>query len=130
MTASFSLDLSNIFPIFISVAALIIWFAGFSIVGMITLMKDKRQARRRGRRVPEKRLMWYGALGGALIMWLTMFLVHHKTRHKKFTIGFPVMVLVQLLVVLFMWRNPQWFYFDWIYRWATEVDTMRTVIFP
>lgn len=107
------IDVSRIFPIYISLVGLVVWFATFSVIGMVQTMMDKRKARRRQRRIPEKRLMWFGALGGALVMWLTMLLVDHKTRHNKFMIGFPVMAFLHIVLVVLMWENNQLFYFNW-----------------
>ena len=64
--------------------SVIAWVGSFSLIGTIMVMKDKQKARQHRHRIPEKRLMWMGVLGGALLMWLTMILVHHKTHRNKF----------------------------------------------
>ena len=107
------MSMNRFFPIYISLVALIAWIAFFSVLGMVQTMLDKQKARRRQRRIPEKRLMWFGALGGALVMWLTMILVHHKTRHRKFMIGLPIMAVIQILMIVLAWNNRELFYFNW-----------------
>ena len=52
------------------------------------------------RRVPEAVLVTVGVCGGALPMYLVMQLIRHKTRKPKFAKGFPVIILVQALVLL------------------------------
>lgn len=99
--------------IYFSLVGLVAWVGIFSIWGMILVLKDKQKARQGRRRVPEKRLMWIGVLGGAWLMWLTMVLVHHKTRHNKFMIGFPVMVMLQVALLGILWNFPDVFYFFW-----------------
>ena len=108
-----SIDLSLIFPIYVSLMGLIVWFVAFNVIGVVQVMSDKRKARRRQRRIPEKRLMWLGALGGALMMWITMLFIHHKTRHNKFMIGFPLMVCLHVFLVAFIWMNGDLFYINW-----------------
>lgn len=98
---------------YISVLALIAWIAAFNIIGCIMVMKDKQRARQGRRRIPERRLMWMGALGGAMLMWLTMILIHHKTHRKKFMVGLPIMLAVQIALILLAWENGQYFIFVW-----------------
>lgn len=50
--------------------------------------------------------MTTGFLGGALLEFLTMKIIQHKTRHKKFMIGLPVMIFAQaFLVILVLFLN-------------------------
>ena len=51
-------------------------------------------------RVPEATLLALAALGGSLSMYVTMQIIHHKTLHKKFMIGIPVILTIQLVAVI------------------------------
>lgn len=82
---------------------LIAYLGIVSLVLFIMMGHDKRQARRGGRRVPEKRLFAVAALGGALGGWLGMHAFHHKTRHWYFKFGFPALALVQAAALVFMY---------------------------
>ena len=76
---------------------LIGWLALISLISVILTVYDKIAAKKRPRnRIPEKTLLLCGALGGALPMYLTMLLIRHKTRHKKFMIGLPVIIVLQI----------------------------------
>ena len=57
---------------------------------------DKRAARRRKWRVPERTLFLFALLGGGTGLYLGMLLVRHKTRHMKFMIGVPLVILLNL----------------------------------
>ncbi len=57
---------------------------------------DKRCARRGARRVPEARLWLVAVLGGALGMWCVMRRIRHKTRHRSFMWGLPLLCCLQL----------------------------------
>lgn len=82
---------------------LIAYLGIVSLVLFIMMGHDKRQARRGGRRVPEKRLFAVAALGGALGGWLGMHAFHHKTRHWYFKFGFPALALLHLAALVFMY---------------------------
>jgi uncharacterized membrane protein YsdA (DUF1294 family) len=65
------------------------------------LMKmDKRAAVKRQWRVKEQTLMLVAALGGSVGMLLAMQLLRHKTRHYKFRLGVPSILVLQIAVVI------------------------------
>ena len=75
------------------------WFALLSLVGMVLTVYDKWAAVHRPRhRVREATLLGVGALGGAGIMFLVMKAIHHKTLHRRFMIGLPMLFLLQAAV--------------------------------
>ncbi|MCR5663441.1 MAG: DUF1294 domain-containing protein [Oscillospiraceae bacterium] len=57
---------------------------------------DKARAKKGGCRVPEKTLFLLAALGGAPGGVLGMRAFRHKTKHRAFTIGFPLLALLEL----------------------------------
>ena len=68
--------------------------------------RDKRRARTRRRRIPEAELFLLALLGGAWGGWLGMGVFHHKTRHRAFSLGFPLLTLLQLAGLLYLfWRG-------------------------
>lgn len=67
------------------------------------LMKvDKKYAKEERRRVPENTLMLVSIMGGSLGMYIGMYKFKHKTLHKKFTIGVPLILLIQLAYVVYL----------------------------
>ena len=76
-----------------------------SVLSSIITVHDKLAAKRRTRRVPEKILLLFSALGGSAAMYITMLIIRHKTRHPKFMIGIPVILALQVCLILFiMWK--------------------------
>ncbi|WP_019532651.1 DUF1294 domain-containing protein [Paenibacillus ginsengihumi] len=65
---------------------------------------DKGQARRRGRRVAEKRLLALAAIGGAVGIWLGMRIFRHKTKHLSFVYAVPAMFLIQAFLIYYLTR--------------------------
>lgn len=75
------------------------YLAAVSLVGIILTIYDKIAAKAiRRHRVPEAILMAAGILFGAPAMYLTMQLIRHKTRKPKFSVGFPVIIIIQITV--------------------------------
>lgn len=57
---------------------------------------DKQKAEKHQWRIPEKELFAVSILGGSAAMYLSMIIFHHKTKHKRFMIGIPVIIALQL----------------------------------
>lgn len=65
---------------------------------------DKWKARRQKWRIPEKTLFLAAGLGGSFGAGLGMRVFRHKTKHKSFTIGIPLIFVAQCaLVILVIW---------------------------
>ena len=73
--------------------------ASFSLISVVITAVDKSRARNHGKRISESTLLYIAALGGAPLMFITMLLIHHKTKHVKFMLGLPLMILYQALIV-------------------------------
>ena len=68
------------------------------IYGLTILLTvyDKCIAGGRRRRVPEQLFFILALLGGAFVMYLTMLLIRHKTKHKRFMLGLPLIIALQI----------------------------------
>ena len=66
--------------------------------GFLLMLIDKHKARRGKWRISEATLMWIAALGGSVGSLLGMYTVRHKTRHPKFYIGIPTLLVLQLVI--------------------------------
>lgn len=88
-------NLSFILSLFIVYVLLI---SSYAI--LITIL-DKQKAKQHKRRISEKHLFIAAVLGGALAMYITMKCIHHKTKHKRFMIGLPVIFIIHLLLCVY-----------------------------
>lgn len=78
----------------------IIYLIIISIVADIVTRRDKKLAKQEGaRRIPEKTLFAIAILGGSLSMYSTMKRIRHKTRHKRFMIGLPLIFIIQAAII-------------------------------
>ena len=78
------------------------YLAAVSLLSVIAAVADKIKARRGERRVPENTLMLLAALGGSAAMLVTMLLIRHKTRHIRFMLGIPIIMILQAPVVYWL----------------------------
>ncbi len=81
--------------LFIASYFLIINLIGYSMMGW-----DKRKAKRHLYRIPEATLWQIAWVGGAIGATVGMLQFHHKTRHDRFRYGFPLLALLDLLLLL------------------------------
>ena len=66
---------------------------------------DKYKAKKNKWRISEARLLTMAAIGGSIGAWAGMRLWHHKTMHKKFKYGIPVIIMMQIALVTYLHTN-------------------------
>ena len=72
-----------------------------NIVTFVLYGVDKLKAKRSKWRVSEATLLLFAVLGGSVGAWLGMKIWHHKTQHKKFKYGLPLIILIQIAAVVY-----------------------------
>ena len=77
---------------------LIIWLILINIALFCMMGLDKRRAERHRWRIPEKVLLGTAVIGGSVGGLLGMLAFHHKTKHPKFYIGYPVILIIQIIL--------------------------------
>lgn len=80
----------------------IIYFVFISLVTFIVTALDKYKAKRGKYRISEATLFILAILDGALSEYLTMLAIRHKTLHKRFMIGLPAIIILQLALIIFV----------------------------
>ena len=70
--------------------------AAVSAVAFLMYGIDKWKAKRGAWRIPEKTLMLLSFIGGGAAMYITMLLIRHKTKHVKFMVGIPLIIIAQI----------------------------------
>jgi uncharacterized membrane protein YsdA (DUF1294 family) len=75
---------------------LVYYFIGINLVGFCLMAFDKRKAINKQWRVPEARIWLIALVGGALGIYIGMISFRHKTKHKSFTIGVPLVGVLNL----------------------------------
>ena len=85
---------------------IIIYLAVLNVATFFTYGIDKWKAKKAKWRIREAALLGLAALGGSIGAWLGMKVWHHKTLHKKFRYGVPLMLMAQ--VALAVWLYVKW----------------------
>ena len=79
---------------------LIIYLAVISIVSVIVTVYDKTAAKVATKhRTRESTLLLLSLIGGSVAMFVTMLLIRHKTKHLKFMLGIPAIIIVQAAAI-------------------------------
>ncbi len=85
----------------------LIYFAAISLITAAVTALDKHRAKKGKFRISEATLFVLALAGGAVSEYLTMRLIRHKTLHKRFMIGLPLIILIQLLAVMLIIFIPR-----------------------
>lgn len=76
------------------------YFLIISIFTFLITAYDKIAAKRLPKhRIRESFLLILGILGGSVAEYLTMLLIRHKTKHKKFMAGLPIIIVLQIILI-------------------------------
>ena len=73
-----------------------------NVVAFLLMLVDKVKAKKNRWRIPERTLMLSAALGGSMGALLGMYTFRHKTRHIKFTLGVPAILVAQIALAAWL----------------------------
>ena len=91
------------------VSLIIYYFVVINIVAFFVYGIDKLKAKRNRWRIPESTLLLLAVIGGSIGALLGMKVWHHKTMHKKFTNGIPLIIAVQILFLNYLFFTSEVF---------------------
>ena len=80
--------------------AVIIYLAAINVITFIMFGADKARAAKGRWRISELALILAALLGGSIGALAGMRIFHHKTKHRKFTIGIPVILALQIILMV------------------------------
>ena len=60
------------------------------------------KAKKRIWRIPESTLLLLAIIGGSVGAWCGVKVWHHKTLHKKFIYGIPLIVIIQISIIIYL----------------------------
>lgn len=70
----------------------------------LLMLADKQKARKKKWRIPERTLIGVAAIGGSIGALIGMYTFRHKTKHPKFYIGIPVILVCQVALGILVFR--------------------------
>ena len=78
------------------------YLLAINIVSFFLYGIDKYKAKKGRWRISEATLLMMAVIGGSIGAWGSMRLWHHKTMHKKFKYGIPVIIIIQVCLVVYL----------------------------
>ena len=87
----------------------LIYLAVINVLTFFLYGIDKLKAKHSKWRISEATLIWMAVFGGSIGALIGINIWHHKTQHKKFKYGIPLILLVQVtVIVLLICRSASW----------------------
>ena len=83
---------------------LLIYLVIINIAAFLLYALDKAKAKLRQWRISEACLISAALIGGSVGALLAMYLLRHKTKHPKFTVGVPLILILQIAVYSLLFR--------------------------
>ena len=83
-----------------SIQNIIIYFIIINLITFFTMWLDKRKAKKGKWRIPENTLLLLVILGGGIGGIAGMYIFHHKTQKAKFVIGFPIILICEIIFII------------------------------
>ena len=71
-----------------------------NLIAFVLYGIDKKRAIRNEHRIRESVLLWIARLGGAIGSWLGIKSFHHKTKHTKFRVIVPLLMIIWIVAVV------------------------------
>ncbi len=78
---------------------LLVWVLAWTLIAFALMGIDKWKARHDRWRIPEKTLFLAAVLGGSVGALAGMALFRHKTKHPSFTVGMPLILILQIVLI-------------------------------
>lgn len=83
-------------------SALLLYLSGANIIALIMMGIDKQKAKKQQWRIPERTFWSLAIIGGAFGVLIGMRTFRHKTKHRSFVVGIPLLLLLHI-VLLFIY---------------------------
>lgn len=80
---------------------IIVYLLAINLIGVLIMYIDKRKAKYGRWRIPEKTLLIVALLGGSIGTISGMYLFRHKTKKLKFTLGFPTILISEIVIIAY-----------------------------
>ena len=86
------------------VTLILLYLLIVNAVSFLLMLADKQKAKKKLWRIPESTLLLSAAIGGSIGSLAGMYTFRHKTKHLKFTLGVPVILVLQMAAVFLFLR--------------------------
>lgn len=84
---------------------LIIYIVIINIIAFLAMYIDKRKAKYGKWRIPEQSLFILALIGGSIGAIIGMYTFRHKTKKLRFSVGFPAILVLQIILIISVWND-------------------------
>ena len=84
------------------VTMILLYLLIVNAAAFLLMLVDKQKAKKKLWRIPESTLLLSAAIGGSIGSLAGMYTFRHKTKHLKFTLGVPAILILQIAAVLYL----------------------------
>lgn len=84
------------------VTLILLYLLIVNAAAFLLMLVDKQKAKKKLWRIPESTLLLSAAIGGSIGSLAGMYTFRHKTKHQKFTLGVPAILILQIAAVLYL----------------------------
>ena len=84
-----------------------IYLVSINVITFFMYGIDKWKAKKSRWRIREAALLGLAVLGGSIGALLGMQVWHHKTMHKKFKYGVPVILIAQIALLIWIFSKTE-----------------------
>ena len=85
----------------VGIGKILLYFLIINLIGFLAMAIDKWKAKNNAWRIPENTLFSITVLGGGIGTIAGMYVFRHKTKKPKFTIGMPVILVLEIVLVIY-----------------------------
>ena len=83
----------------------ILYLIIINIIAFLAMYIDKRKAKYGKWRVQEQSLFILALIGGSIGAIIGMNIFRHKTKKLRFSIGFPIILILQIVLIISIWND-------------------------
>ena len=83
----------------------LIYLIIINIIAFLAMYIDKKKAKYGRWRIPEKTLLILAIIGGSIGAIAGMYIFRHKTKKLRFSVGFPVILILQIILIISVWND-------------------------
>lgn len=88
------------------ITLLLSYFIAINLIGFALMGIDKYKAKKRAFRIPEATLFIVAIIGGSIGSIAGMYAFRHKTRHRSFVYGMPLILIIQIALIIAILNAP------------------------
>ena len=83
----------------------ILYLIIINIIAFLAMYIDKRKAKYGKWRIQEQSLFILALIGGSIGAIIGMNIFRHKTKKLRFSIGFPIILILQIVLIISIWND-------------------------